>query len=626
MISLVVTGSIASGKSKLCKLIQDKVTNSVLFSADACVHELYKDADVLTDLAGVCPSAVNDGVLDRVELRNQFQASSDVRDAVESIVHPLVYEQYESLRLKVAETNVDFLVVEVPLLPAVLSRFDCDHKLVVEADADTRQSRCLEERELPASMFKTLDQLQTRDGLAFDFEVRNQGGELILEQQVDLLLSALGLKAEDVEEDAEAVFEAPEVVSIDDLKLMSLVELEQLAASLPMRKKLFGRSYLVAGIGNFYGKAGSELTGTGVIVQTGREAHGMVRNPLRSFMSNVDDFYVPAALMREHSLQCGHQVKVKLRAARDRDKFLTVTDIIEVEGQDAESFNAGTNIENLTPIFPDERFIVELQGEREQGVRVVDLVAPLGKGSRGLIVAPPRAGKTVLLKQVAKAISTNHPDTELIILLLDERPEEVTDFEETVDAQVYASTFDEPAKRHAEVAQIVLERAKRLVEQGKDVVLLLDSLTRLARGHNNSQKGGPIGSGGLNPVALQTTRKFFGAARNVEEGGSLTILATALVETESRMDDAIFEEFKGTGNLELRLSRELAEMRIYPAIHIPQSGTRNDDRLYHPDELNHVLQLRRQLAQMPAGEALETLLKHIGKTSNNAELLLRGIG
>jgi len=201
----------------------------------------------------------------------------------------------------------------------------------------------------------------------------------------------------------------------------------------------------------------------------------------------------------------------------------------------------------------------------------------------------------------------------------------VTDFEETVDAQVYASTFDEPPKGHAEVAEIVLERAKRLAEQGRDVVLLLDSLTRLARGHNNSQKGGPIGSGGLNPIALQTTRKFFGSARNIEEGGSLTILATALIETESRMDDAIFEEFKGTGNLEVRLSRELAEMRIFPAIHIPQSGTRNDDRLYHPDELNHVLQIRKQLAQMPAGEALEVLLKHISKTSNNAELLLRGI-
>lgn len=242
-----------------------------------------------------------------------------------------------------------------------------------------------------------------------------------------------------------------------------------------------------------------------------------------------------------------------------------------------------------------------------------------------MIVAPPRGGKTILLKQIAKAIKTNHSAAELIVLLLDERPEEVTDFEETVCCTVYASTFDESPKRHAQVADIVLDRAKRLVEQGKDVILLLDSLTRLARGHNAANQSGPIGSGGVSPIALQKSRKFFGAARNVEEGGSLTILATALIETESRMDDVIFEEFKGTGNMEIRLDRELAERRIYPAIHIPQSGTRNDDRLYHPDEFAKVLDIRRQLAQLPYGEAIETLMKNLKATQNNAELLLRGI-
>ena len=258
--------------------------------------------------------------------------------------------------------------------------------------------------------------------------------------------------------------------------------------------------------------------------------------------------------------------------------------------------------------------------------RVLDLIAPLGKGQRGLIVAPPRGGKTIMLKQIAQSIQLNHPEVVLIILLLDERPEEVTDFEETVNAEVFSSTFDEPAQRHAQVADLVMERAKRLVELGKDVVLLLDSLTRLARGHNNSQRsGGPIGSGGLSPAALQQSRKFFGAARNCEEGGSLTILATALVETESKMDDVIFEEFKGTGNMEVRLDRELAEQRIYPAIHIPQSGTRNDDRLYHPDEMAKVLEIRRQLASLPVGEAIETLLKNLARTSNNTELLLSGL-
>jgi len=229
------------------------------------------------------------------------------------------------------------------------------------------------------------------------------------------------------------------------------------------------------------------------------------------------------------------------------------------------------------------------------------------------------------LKSIAQSIKANHKEVELIILLLDERPEEVTDFEETVDAEIFSSTFDEPSRRHAQVSDLVLERAKRLVELGKDVVLLLDSLTRLARGHNNSQKGGVIGSGGLNPQALQKSRKFFGAARNVDGGGSLTILATALVETESRMDEVIFEEFKGTGNMEIRLDQELAERRIYPAIHIPQSGTRNDDRLYHPDEMQKVLEIRRVIASLPVGDAVQTLMKALDQTQNNTELLLKGI-
>ena len=232
----------------------------------------------------------------------------------------------------------------------------------------------------------------------------------------------------------------------------------------------------------------------------------------------------------------------------------------------------------------------------------------------------------MVLKNIAQAIEKNHPEAELMVLLLDERPEEVTDFEETTNgAHVYASTFDEPAKRHAQVADMVLERAKRLVEQKKDVVLLLDSLTRLARGFNTAVGGGAIMSGGLKPAALQRARKFFSTARNVEEGGSLTIIATSLVETESRMDDIVFEELKGTGNMEVKLDREFAEMRIFPAIHLFESGTRNDERLYHEEEFTKVIQIRKQLTSVPAGEALEKLIKNIGKTASNAELLIRGL-
>ena len=231
----------------------------------------------------------------------------------------------------------------------------------------------------------------------------------------------------------------------------------------------------------------------------------------------------------------------------------------------------------------------------------------------------------MLLKQIARSLQSNHSEVELLILLLDERPEEVSDFEDTVEAQVFSSTFDETSKRHAQVADLVLSRARRLVEDGKDVVILLDSLTRLARGYNNAASGGPIGSGGVNPNALAKARKFFGAARNVVDGGSLTILATCLVETDSRMDDVIFEELKGTGNMEIRLDQDLAERRIFPAIHIHQSGTRNDDRLYHQEELPRVIDLRRQLAAMPIGEAVETLMKQLKPTNTNAEFLLKGL-
>jgi len=366
------------------------------------------------------------------------------------------------------------------------------------------------------------------------------------------------------------------------------------------------------------------LEAEGVLEQA-KENYAMLRDPQRSFKTSPDDFYVGGRVIKEHGLRVGQLLRVKLRAPRERDKYLSAVEVLEIEGESADGFQIRKTFDQLTSQFPDERYVLERPGEDALAVRLLDLVAPLGKGQRGLIVAPPRGGKTILLKEIAKSIRANHPGAALIILLLDERPEEVTDFEEAVDAPVYSSTFDEPSKRHAQVSDLVLERARRLVELGRDVVILLDSLTRLARGYNNAQRGGPIGSGGLSPAALQQSRRFFGAARNLEEGGSLTIVATCLVETESRMDDVIFEELKGTGNMEIRLDRELAERRIYPAIHIPQSGTRNDDRLYHPDEMQKVIEIRRHLTALPVGEALETLLKQLSRNTSNAELLLRGM-
>ena len=322
----------------------------------------------------------------------------------------------------------------------------------------------------------------------------------------------------------------------------------------------------------------------------------------------------------------------QIRAPKNREKYLSVEELVSIEGRDPEKWETPADFESLTALFPKARLILEKGEVGEDGEkvsvtpRVIDIVAPLGKGQRALIAAPPRGGKTIMLKEVATSIHQNHPEVELMIVLIDERPEEVTDFEETVDALVLSSTFDEQPKRHCHVSDLVIERAKRLVELGKDVVILLDSLTRLARGFNAMQGGGGgTMSGGLGSKALTKPRKFFGSARNVEEGGSLTIVATALIETESRMDEVIFEEFKGTGNMEILLDRELVEKRIYPAIHCLESGTRKDDLLYHPDEMKAINSVRRQLAQLPIGEAMETLVRNIENTQNNAELLLRGL-
>lgn len=420
-------------------------------------------------------------------------------------------------------------------------------------------------------------------------------------------------------------YDIPKAIDINIFREKSVSEIYALLEALPVRIPAYAtKAQLIFTIISFYGKEGCEVSGEGVIEQA-KDSYAMLRDPLRSFKTSPDDMYLGGEFIRQYGLKPGHKIKVKLRAPRPRDKFLSVSEIIEIEGKPVEGYDDTIDFDKLTPLFPEERIILDNGEEGGAAVRVVDLVAPLGKGQRGLIVAPPRGGKTILLKQIARSIVANHPEIHLIVMLLDERPEEVTDFEDNVNADVFASTFDESAKRHAQVADLVLERSKRLVEQKKDVVILLDSLTRLARGHNNAQSGGPIGSGGVNQNALQKSRKFFGTARNVDEGGSLTVLATALIETESRMDDVIFEEFKGTGNMEIRLDRDLAERRIFPAIHIPQSGTRNDDRLYHPDEMRKVMEVRRHLAALPIGEAVEVILKQLKGTQNNAEFLMRGL-
>ena len=423
----------------------------------------------------------------------------------------------------------------------------------------------------------------------------------------------------------EASAPVPEQIDINELRERPLNDLQEMAESLPIRNAAsLTKSQLIFELGKQLLAKGHEVVVSGVMEQA-KDNYAMLRDPVKSFRTSPDDIYLGGNLIKPLHLRVGQQIKVRLRKLRPHDKYLSASSVISVEGIPAEEYRARSDFERLTPLFPKERLLLENKEVNSAAMRVLDLMTPFGKGQRGLIVAPPRGGKTVLLKTIARSIRANYPEVELIVLLLDERPEEVTDFEETVDAPVYASTFDEPSRRHAQVSDLVIERAKRLVEMGKDVVILLDSLTRLARGYNANQTGGRIMSGGLGSNALEKPRKFFSAARNVEEGGSLTIIATCLVDTESSMDEVSFEEFKGSGNLEFRLDRELSERRIYPAISLSQSGTRNDDRLYNEQEFVKIMQLRRQLAMKPGWEGLQALLQNISKTQNNAELLLTGL-
>ena len=356
------------------------------------------------------------------------------------------------------------------------------------------------------------------------------------------------------------------------------------------------------------------------------DSFGVLRWPRLNFLSVPEDVGVPRAFTQKFHFRLGQKIEATLRLPRDREKLLMLDEVNAIEGEPPEQWQEPTPFDNLTPLFPDGRIMLENSKTNSISARAVDLLTPLGRGQRGLIVAAPRVGKTILLKEIAQAIRVNHPEIVLIILLVDERPEEVTDLQREVDCDVYNSTFDENSRRHVEVAELVLERATRLVELKKDVVVLLDSITRLARGYNSLQPGkGRTMSGGVEAKALLKPKRFFGSARNCEEGGSLTILATALVDTGSKMDQVIFEEFKGTGNMELHLDRSLVEKRLYPAIHCLQSGTRREELLYHPEEWERVQVLRKAMAALPPIEAMEKLIENLQATKTNAELLLSGL-
>jgi transcription termination factor Rho len=351
------------------------------------------------------------------------------------------------------------------------------------------------------------------------------------------------------------------------------------------------------------------------------DGFGFLRAPEYNYLPGPDDIYVSPSQIRKFDLRTGDTVSGQVRPPKDGERYFALIKVEAVNFEDPEVARSKIFFDNLTPLYPADRIRLETTKENLTG-RVLDMLCPVGKGQRGLIVAPPRTGKTMMLQSIANSVTTNHPEVALIVLLIDERPEEVTDMQRTVKGEVISSTFDEPPQRHIQVAEMVLEKAKRLVEHKRDVVILLDSLTRLGRAYNAiTPPSGKVLSGGIDANALQRPRRFFAAARNIEEGGSLTIMATALIDTGSRMDDVIFEEFKGTGNMEINLDRRLVDKRVFPTIDINRSGTRKDELLLPPDELNRIWVLRKVLSPLSTVEAMELLLGRLAKTKTNAEFL-----
>jgi len=370
-----------------------------------------------------------------------------------------------------------------------------------------------------------------------------------------------------------------------------------------------------------HAEEGWEIGGDGVL-EVLQDGFGFLRSPSANYLPGPDDIYVSPDILRVFSLRTGDTIEGLMAAPRENEKYFCLTKVTRINFDDPEKAKHKVHFDNLTPLYPDERFKMEVDDPtlKDRSSRIIDLVAPIGKGQRGLIVAPPRTGKTVLLQNIAHSIATNHPECYLIVLLIDERPEEVTDMQRSVKGEVVSSTFDEPATRHVAVAEMVIEKAKRLVEHKRDVVILLDSITRLGRAFNTVvPSSGKVLTGGVDANALQRPKRFFGAARNIEEGGSLTIIATALIDTGSRMDEVIFEEFKGTGNSEIVLDRKVADKRVFPAMDILKSGTRKEDLLVEKTDLQKTYVLRRILNPMGTTDAIEFLISKLKQTKSNAE-------
>ena len=409
---------------------------------------------------------------------------------------------------------------------------------------------------------------------------------------------------------------------LSELKALHVSQLIEMATQLEIENpQRMRKQELMFAMLKRKAKTGETIFGDGVL-EVLPDGFGFLRSPETSYLASTDDIYISPSQIRRFNLHTGDTIEGEVRTPKDGERYFALVKVDKINGQPPEASKHKILFENLTPLHPNKVMMLERDIRAEENItgRIIDMIAPIGKGQRGLIVAPPKAGKTVLMQHIAHAITTNHPDITLIVLLIDERPEEVTEMSRSVRGEVVASTFDEPATRHVQVAEMIIEKAKRLVEHKRDVVILLDSITRLARAYNTVvPASGKVLTGGVDANALQRPKRFFGAARNIEEGGSLTIIATALIDTGSRMDEVIYEEFKGTGNMELHLDRRMMEKRVYPAINISRSGTRREELLIKPDVLQKIWILRKLLHDMDEIAAMEFLLDKMRQTKSNQE-------
>lgn len=442
-------------------------------------------------------------------------------------------------------------------------------------------------------------------------------------QNHDISQSHADSRNGDLESEQSYLDQERELIKIADIQRMNIDELNQFGRKIGLKHLgSLTKSQMVFEIVKALSENPKELLiGEGVL-EILPDGFGFLRSPNYNYLPSPEDIYISPAQIRRFDLKKGDTITGPIRPPKDKEKYFALLKVDSINDTTPEKARERILFENLTPLYPDERIVMETTRDKFS-MRILDLASPIGKGQRGLIVAPPRTGKTILLQNIANSIYANNPEIVLMVLLIDERPEEVTDMQRIVHGEVIASTFDEPPERHVQVAEMAIEKARRLVEHGKDVVILLDSITRLARAYNTVQPhSGKILTGGMDANALHKPKRFFGAARNIEQGGSLTIIATALIDTGSRMDEVIFEEFKGTGNMELVLDRRLADRRVYPAIDLIKSGTRKEELLYHPSELEKIYLLRQAVADLSPIDAMNLLLGRLKKTGSNVEFLL----